>query len=56
MRAEFGTPTLAMLTHDERFNWWDNYPPEPAPYETFSDAISYGPEGHPDYPGKEAKA
>ncbi|MDR2355514.1 MAG: nuclear transport factor 2 family protein [Clostridiales Family XIII bacterium] len=44
---DFGSPTIPMRTHDPTFNWWDNYPPPPAPYETFSDAISYGPEGHP---------
>ena len=49
LEKEFGAPTISMLTHDERFNWWDNYPPEPMPYDSFSDAISYGPEGHPDY-------
>jgi hypothetical protein len=49
LRAEFGTPNIEMLTHDERFNWWDNYPPEPMPYVTMTDDISYGPEGHPDY-------
>lgn len=49
LREEFGSPTISMLTHDERFNWWDNYPPEPDPYESFSGSISYGPEGHPDY-------
>ena len=52
LRAEFGTPTIEMLTHDERFNWWDNYPPEPMPYVTMTDDISYGPEGHPDYQQK----
>jgi hypothetical protein len=44
---EFGHPTISMLTHDTTFNWCDNYPPMPEPYEVFSDAISYGPEGHP---------
>lgn len=49
LRAEFGKPTIEMLTHDERFNWWDNYPPEPAPYETYTPETGYGPWGHPDY-------
>ncbi len=49
LRAEFGQPDIPMLTHDERFNWWDNYPPEPLPYMSFSDAGGYGPEGHPKY-------
>ncbi|MDR1573855.1 MAG: nuclear transport factor 2 family protein [Clostridiales Family XIII bacterium] len=44
---EFGEPTIRVRTHDTTFNWWDNYPPPPEPYETFSDAISYGPEGCP---------
>lgn len=44
--VEFGTPTIPMVTHDATFNWWDNYPPMPRPYETFADEISYGPEGY----------
>lgn len=47
VRRAFGTPTVPMLTHDVTFNWWDNYPPmPPKDYETFTDEISYGPEGH----------
>ena len=42
---EFGTPDVAVLTHDPNFNWWDDYPSMPQPYETFTDDISYGPEG-----------
>ena len=42
---EFGTPTIAMLIHNNTFNWWDNYPAQPEPYYTFTDDISYGPEG-----------
>lgn len=45
--VEFGQPTIAKLLHDQTFNWWDNYPPMPQPYETWSDEISYGPEGYP---------
>ncbi|MDR1766112.1 MAG: nuclear transport factor 2 family protein [Lachnospiraceae bacterium] len=45
VKAEFGTPTVAALTHDPTFNWWDGYPFIPEPYETFHDSISYGPEG-----------
>ena len=41
----FGTPDVAVLTHDPNFNWWDNYPAMPEPYDTWSDSISYGPEG-----------
>jgi hypothetical protein len=44
--VEFGTPTIQKLVHDQTFNWWDNYPPMPQPYETWSDDISYGPEGY----------
>ena len=44
--VEFGTPTIAKLIHNTDFNWWDNYPPMPEAYETFSDAVSYGPEGY----------
>ena len=46
--VEFGTPTIPMITHDATFNWWDNYPAPPAPYETWSDELSYGPEGYPE--------
>jgi hypothetical protein len=46
VRKEFGKPTVEMLTHDVTFNWWDNYPPMPPKnYKTFTDDISYGPEG-----------
>jgi hypothetical protein len=45
VKQEFGAPTIEALTHDSTFNWWDGYPFMPTPYETFSDAISYGPEG-----------
>ena len=41
----FGTPDVAELLHDPNFNWWDDYPAMPQPYETWSDDISYGPEG-----------
>lgn len=51
VKEEFGTPTIPMLVHDNMFNWWDNYPPEPRPYFTFNEEISYGPEGHPSYQG-----
>ncbi len=44
--VEFGTPTIQKLVHDQTFNWWDNYPPCPQPYEHWSDDISYGPEGY----------
>ena len=46
IRREFGTPTLEVLTHDVTFNWWDDYPAMPPKnYKTFTDKISYGPEG-----------
>ena len=41
----FGKPTIPMLTHDSRLHWADNYPPEPKPYETWTEAIGYGPKG-----------
>lgn len=44
--VEFGTPTIQKLVHDQTFNWWDNYPPMPQPYEHWSDDISYGHEGY----------
>lgn len=43
---EFGTPTVPHICHDSTFNWWDDYPPVPKDYETFTDDISYGPEGY----------
>lgn len=43
--VEFGTPTIAKLTHDSRLHWADNYPPEPVPYETWSEEMGYGPKG-----------
>lgn len=45
----FGTPTVSCTTHDPRYNWNDNYPPEPEAYETFSLRSSYAPEGCPRY-------
>lgn len=45
VKCEFGKPDIEALCHDATFNWWDNYPPMPMPYETFTDDISYGPEG-----------
>ena len=47
--VEFGTPNLPMRTHNERYNWLDNYPAPPVPYQTFDEDNSYGPEGHPKY-------
>lgn len=47
--VEFGTPTVPMCTHNERYNWLDNYPAPPEPYFSFDEACSYGPQGHPDY-------
>ena len=48
---EFGTPTVPCICHDSTFNWWDNYPPIPQPYETYTDAESYAPAGYkgPEY-------
>ena len=48
---DFGDPTIPMLAHDPSYTWCDNYPPLNDPYDTFTDEISYGPEGHPDYEG-----
>ena len=46
VRAEFGQPDIEELLHDATFNWWDHYPFMPEAYETFTDSISYGPEGY----------
>lgn len=48
---DFGEPTIPMLAHNPSYSWCDNYPPLNDPYETFTDEISYGPEGHPNYQG-----
>jgi len=32
--------------YTSRYNWQE-YPPIPNPYETFSETVSYGPDGHP---------
>ena len=47
MAVEFGTPTIPMNVHDNTYNWADNYPPMPEPYDTLTLDTSYGPEGHP---------
>ena len=47
--VEFGDPTISMTVHNEQYNWLDNYPGPPAPYQTLDEDNSYGPEGHPDY-------
>lgn len=47
MKLEFGTPTIPMNVHDNTYNWADNYPPMPEPYDTLTLENSYGPEGHP---------
>lgn len=47
MAMEFGNPTIPMNVHDNTYNWADNYPPMPEPYETLTPENSYGPEGHP---------
>lgn len=46
---EFGVPTIPIVTHDPSYNWEDNYPPVPKAYPSYSDAMSYGPKGHPRY-------
>lgn len=43
----FGTPTIPFITHDTKFNWWDDYPAMPRPYASYSDKDGYGPAGHP---------
>jgi hypothetical protein len=46
IRLEFGKPSVEALIHDSTFNWWDDYPPIPKPYESFSGSMGYGPEGY----------
>lgn len=38
--------THKFSAYDATYNW-PAYPPVPEPYETFDQAVSYGPEGHP---------
>lgn len=45
LRIEFGKPDIEIQTHDRQFCWADNYPSMPEPYVTFTDEISWGPEG-----------
>ncbi len=44
--VEFGKPTISKRVHEPFFNWWDDYPSQPRPYESWSDDESYGPEGY----------
>lgn len=46
LQIEFGTPTMPVLTHDNRYHWSDDYPYTPEPYETYTPSKSYAPEGH----------
>ena len=48
-KISFGQPTIAMLAHDPTYSWCDNYPPLGEQYDTFTEAIGYGPLGHPKY-------
>ncbi len=43
--------TFTFPAYDSRFNW-PEYPPLPKPYRTFSETVSYGPEGNPLYGGQ----
>jgi hypothetical protein len=45
VRVEFGEPTVPALAHDNMFNWWDDYPSIPDPYQTFAWDDGYGPDG-----------
>ena len=45
---EFGEPTIKMLAFNPRYNWYP-YPELPVEYDTFTDDISCGPEGNPEY-------
>lgn len=48
----FGTPTLPMQTHEPAWNWADDYPAIPKPYDTFDEKDSYAPAGHPNFNSK----
>jgi hypothetical protein len=49
VKEEFGEPNYALLTHDSRFNWRDDYPWMPEEYVSYDVSTSYGPKGHPRY-------
>ena len=36
LAVAFGKPTISMNVHDNTYNWADNYPPIPAPYDTLT--------------------
>ena len=55
IKAEFGTPTVAMEVHNPLYLWSDNYPAIPKPYEAIEDSNSYGPKGHPNYRKEDVK-
>lgn len=52
LAVEFGHPTIPLNVHDNTYNWADNYPPVPEPYDTLTLETSYGPEGHPMLKGR----
>jgi hypothetical protein len=37
---------IELEAYTPRYNW-SSYPPLPKPYDTFTDQLSYGPEGNP---------
>jgi len=47
---EFGKPTIPMEAYITKYNFYP-YPQQPQPYKTFSDTMSGGPEGNPNYKG-----
>jgi hypothetical protein len=51
LKAEFGEPTIKMVAYDNKYNW-SHYPPLPTPHKTWTDTVSCGPEGNPNYKAK----
>ena len=50
LEKEFGTPDVAFKAYDSFYNYYF-YPEITMEHATFADAISNGPEGHPNYTG-----
>ena len=45
IESQFGSPTIRKAVHNSKFNWADDYPTMPLPYDTYRDEEGYGPEG-----------
>ena len=48
LKADFGTPTIAMDAYSTKYNW-SHYPPLPTPHATYAETTNCGPTGNPNY-------